>query len=114
MFDDFSNRQEDKFPSRDSRVWQDSQETIRYVTASTTVSPDDDYILVDSTGGIVTVTLPDATTHRKITVIKTAGGSNVVIAPVGTDTINGAATYTITSSYTPMRLKGVTGGYIGI
>lgn len=109
-----TKRQEDKFPSRDSRVWQDSLEKVRSITTNYTVDSDDDYILIDTTAGIITLTLPNAISRRKLIVIKTAGGNNITISPVGTDTINGASSLTITTSYSPVRLKAITGGYITI
>lgn len=111
---DYAARQEDKFPSRDSRIWQDSQEKETSVTADYTVTGEDDYILVDTTAGVVEVTLPDAISRRKITIIRTAGANNVTLTPVGTDTIDGSASKTISSSYAPARLKGFSGGYLSV
>jgi hypothetical protein len=105
-------RQEDKFPSRDSRVWQDSQEKIREVSGDYTVSADDDYLLVDATSGSIDITLPDAISRRKLTIVRVAGTNTVVLLPVGTDTIDGSVSKTISSSNNPVYLKGVPGGYV--
>jgi hypothetical protein len=111
---DTTSRQEDKFPSRDSRVWQDSQEKGTAVVSHYTVRSDDDYVLVDTTSGAVTITLPSTISRRKLTIIRTAGANNVTISPSGTDTIDGAASKTISVSYTPVRLKGFSGGYLSV
>jgi hypothetical protein len=108
------DRQEDKFPSRDSRVWQDSLEKVITVTASYTVSAEDDYILVNTTTGVITITLPNSITKKKIVIIRIAGSNNVTISPVGTDTVDGTSSKTISSSYSPIRLKGILGGFISI
>lgn len=109
---DTDQRQEDKFPARDSRVWQDSQEKVRNISADYTVTADDDFMLVDTTSADVNITLPDAISHRKFTVIKVAGANSVIVSPVGTDTVNGAADLTISDSYYPVQFKGIEGGYI--
>src|SRR3990167_2432058 len=106
--------QEDRFPSRDSRVWQDSLERVTTVTMAYTIDEGDDYVLVNTTAGAVTVTLPDAITLKKVTIIRTAGANNVTITPVGTDTVDGSASKTISSSYSPVRLKGISGGFISV
>lgn len=56
---------------------------------------------VDTTAGIVTVTLPPAKAcfGQFVNVRRAAGGNKVVIQADGSDTINGASTLEITSLY---------------
>lgn len=75
-------------------------------TASFVVTfPDDQNTLysVDDTAGAITVTLPDPTSGGTsnedgfaLWFVKTAGGNNIVLDGSGAQTINGAATFTIT------------------
>lgn len=92
-------------------------ERVASVTAAYSVGYSDDFVLVDTTSGAVTVTLPLARNGVKITVIRTSGAANVTVACSGTDTINGAATVTIVSSYVPYTFKSfqpVISGYLQI
>jgi hypothetical protein len=78
------------------------------VTADYTVLHADDYILVDSTAGAVTVTLPTARNGLQFTILRTAGANNVTIVPSGAETINGAASVVINTSYAPQTFKDFT------
>lgn len=85
------------------------------VTVNYTVTYLLDFVLVDSTAGVVTVTLPFSKGQKEITVVRIAGANNVVIAAAATDTVNGAATATIVASYTPRHLKAFKGyGWVQI
>lgn len=70
-----------------------------------TVADTDYYIHVTyTTTGVVTITLPtDQTTVGRILTIKDAGGNastnNITIATQGSETIDGAASYVISSNY---------------
>lgn len=69
----------------------------RTVTSSATATEDDDFIMCSTNGGAITITLPDISdgliSHPLI--IKRNGSNNVVIDGDGAETIDGAATYTI-------------------
>lgn len=80
----------------------------RLVTTATTVLDSDETMLVDTTSGAVTVTLPTASTvrGREFTVVKTnAGANNVTIAAAGSDTINGAATYVFNTQWQSITVQ---------
>jgi hypothetical protein len=94
--------------NRDSRVWQDSLETVREVSSDYTVTSEDDYILVDATSA-VTIFLPPAVNGRKLYVCRIAGANTVTLSPNGSDTINASTSYSITTSYAPVHLKAIPG-----
>jgi hypothetical protein len=64
-------------------------------TGAYTATPDDDVILVDTDGGAVTISLQALANFTHPLIIKNVGSNNVVIDPNGAETIDGAATYTI-------------------
>ena len=107
-------RQEDKFPSRDSRVWQDSLETTKTISTNYSVTADDDYLLVDTTSGSVTITLPSAASGRKLTVQRIAGANNVILETSGADTIDGATTFTVSDTRRSVTIKSTHAGYITV
>lgn len=78
---------------------------VQIVTASRAVSLIDDVILVDTTGGAVTLTLPDATYGaRELTIRRKAGTANITVTPYGTQKINGASSLTISDDLaTPLQ-----------
>lgn len=74
----------------------------RAVTAATTITAADALVLVDTTSGAVTVTLPAAavSTGKRFTVKKTnAGANNVTLDGDGSETIDGAATLAWNTQY---------------
>ena len=78
-------------------------------TADYTTTSDDVIVGVDTSGGAVTITLASATvTAGRIVIIKDVGGSagtnNITIATEGSETIDGAASSTISSNYGVVRL----------
>ena len=72
---------------------------MRTVTSSTTATVDDDFIMCNTNGGVITITLPDISdggvSHPLI--IKRNGSNNVVIDGDASETVDGSATYTIGS-----------------
>lgn len=100
--------------SRDSRLWMEQLEketTVTFAMTPYSVATADDILLCNTSGGAITVTLPAAARGRRLTLLRTTGANNVTVNPAGSDTINGAASATITASYTPLRLKATTGGW---
>lgn len=88
---------------------------ITYVT-TTTYSPTtkDEILLVDTTGGSVTITMPLANKGREFQVIKVAGGNPVYIVPTAPNTVVGSDMgVTFNNLYTSLHLKAILGtGYI--
>jgi hypothetical protein len=76
--------------------------TYRNVSATGNVQSGDYLLLCDSTAGAVTVTLPPAAlVPGRIYVFKriNAGANNVVVDGYASETIDGAATYTLSSQW---------------
>jgi len=73
----------------------------RLVSAATTLTAGDDVVLVTTSGGSVTVTLPDAKTHLgKVFYIKKMSAANTMtIQRSGSDTIDGSTTASTTTQY---------------
>lgn len=67
----------DRFPTRDTLLWLHSLEKIVDVGANDIIGNDEDYVLVDTTLGNITITLPHAINGRKI-IISNFKGSNIV------------------------------------
>lgn len=70
-------------------------------TSDYTIVGSDYLILVDTTSGVVTITLPLAKKHenQEFVIKKTAGGNNVTVDGNGSETIDGSATQTISTQY---------------
>jgi len=76
--------------------------TYRSVETTGNVQSGDYLLLCNSTGGAVTITLPPAAlVPGRIYVFKrvNAGANNVVVDGYGAETIDGAATYTLSSQW---------------
>ena len=76
--------------------------SVRSVSASTTITTSDYAILANSTAGAISVTLPAASTVTgRIFFVKrvNAGANNVVIDPNAAETIDGAATHTLSAQW---------------
>ena len=74
---------------------------IKKVSAAYNAEKEDGIILVDTSGGAVTVTLPAVTgTNQKTYVIKksTNSANNITVATPGSETIDGSATSTVSGT----------------
>jgi hypothetical protein len=99
----------------DDRHLLDDLERVRNVSTSGGINKNDDIVLVDATSGAVSLTLPFASGGKRVIIIRTLGANNVTITPQSGETINGAASVVISSSYAPLRLKALKGiGFIGV
>ena len=102
----------DRFPTRDTLLWLQSLESVREVSANTSVTDIDDILLCTATS--ITITLPAARGGKHYTVVTTLAG-NVTIAFNGTDTfVNGSVPHIISGANVVLRLKAVSGGWITI
>jgi len=73
--------------------------TIKNVNANYTAS-DGEIVLVDASGGAVTITLPTPSASARVRVKKIDASSNVVtVQPSGSETIDGASSHTISQQY---------------
>ncbi|MFF9238387.1 hypothetical protein ACF1AY_15840 [Streptomyces sp. NPDC014776] len=73
---------------------------IKRKTSSFTVSPVDRTLICDTSGGAITATLPAADYCPVEYCFRNTGANNLVLDPAGAQTINGAATLTLTSGQT--------------
>lgn len=74
-------------PERNVRLWQESQENVRVVSANYTLTAYDDHIVVDSTSGDVVLTLPDILNGKRYWIIHELGGNLLTIQPSAGNTI---------------------------
>lgn len=86
------------------------EKSVYLSNGSHTVLEDTDYVLVDTTLGNATLVLPKPSLSLSITVIKLVGDNSVIVdSPSGT--INGSATYTLSSAYQTAKFKAIAGNY---
>ena len=81
-----------------------TDQDVRRLSADTTLEPEDDLVLVDTTSGSITIKLPfidDA--QRKVYVIKKlVAGNTLTVDGSGTETIDGG-TVAVTAQYAVIR-----------
>ena len=80
---------------------------IRSITATGSIVSGDYAILANSTSGAITINLPTAAILAgRIFVFKrvNAGANNVVIDPAASETIDGAATYTLSAQWASVTI----------
>ncbi len=75
--------------------------SIRTVTVDTDFLYDDSVLVCDSTAANITAALPPAAfvTGQMFTIVKTVAVNSVILDGFGSETINGAATRTLTSQW---------------
>jgi len=81
------------------------------VTANYTVTDAYDYVLVDTTSGNLTVTLPPAKGAREVEIAKKVAANTLVIIPSGSDTVVGDTSVVVTERWTSLRFKAYVGGW---
>jgi hypothetical protein len=82
-----------------------------------TVIAEDEVVLVDTTAGNVTVTLPeisDALVREKyeVELVKKVAANTLTVLPTGTDTILGEPDAVVTVQWTALRFRAATGNWI--
>ena len=83
------------------------------VTANYTVKACDDTVLVNTTSGSVTVTLPQAVVGEKdVTITKLVSANRVDIVPTGSDTLIGTTKVQVFVRWTSLVFRPISGGYI--
>lgn len=78
----------------------DTSYTVRSVTANTTVTQNDYFVLADPTGGAITITLPAISSVQpgRVFQFRSTGVTNAVtISRAGSDTIDGGTTVSLAS-----------------
>ena len=105
--------QQDPVLSHDTVVNYQRGKVQRTVSIATSLTTQDDVLLVDTATGSIVVTLPvSGASGKEFIVFKTSGVGNLTINPVGADTVNGTTSMVITASYGSLWLKAVTGGWV--
>ena len=73
--------------------------TVKSVSANYTAA-DGEIVLVDASGGAVTITLPSPSSGARVRVKKTDASANTVtVSPSATETIDGASSHSISKQY---------------
>lgn len=109
------------YHSEDRRATQQQMNQLQGIlnqttaTANTTLLDHHDHVLVDTSAGSITITLPVGKDGKEYEITKTAAANTVTIVPSGTDTILGATGVVILYQWTSVRLKATTSqNWIGI
>ena len=87
-------------------------EKVVFISADYAVSRDDDIVFVTANA---TLTLPIALNGKHIIISMIGSATSVTVSAASGETINGSASKTITTTYSPLRLKAIKGtGYLEI
>ena len=89
------------------------------VSADKTLGVDDDLVLVDTSGGDVTITLPEISDgmvrlKREYEVVKVDAANNLYIDPTGSDTICGESSSVVSIQWTALRFRATHGNWVAI
>lgn len=104
----------DSLLSRDDLLQYYDLEKVIMVSDSYTIRDSDDIIFVTANSP-VSITFPLAKGGRRVIISRVGGSSTVTLVAPSGQTIDGASSQSITTSYSPYRLKAVKGlGYLGI
>ncbi len=80
------------------------------ITGDYTPTDRDDYLLVDTSGGNIVITLPTAAGGREFEVVKTAVANRIDVVPTGSDTVLWATGVSIYNRGTAIRFKATDSG----
>lgn len=84
--------------------------TESFANGTSMVSPNTDYVIVNSAAGNATINLPQPVKRLSITVLRTSAANSVTIqSPSGT--INGVATFSLTGAFGFAKFKAINGNY---
>lgn len=87
-------------------------EVVVTVTANHVADYREDIILVDTSAGNVTITLPPSRGGKKFYILKTKAANAVTVQFTGGETLLGAASYSLSAQAEGRWFKGVYEGYI--
>lgn len=111
MFDNQEHyHSSDRFPSRDTLLWLNSLERVRNVSANYTIDDTDDYVLVDTTSGDITITLPKPLNGRKLVIANFAVANDVILTST-VDINSSAADLNIAAGVT-VTIKDIAGEWL--
>ncbi len=100
-----------------SRIPLDSTVGAYAVTGNTTLDERDELVLVDTSGGAVTVTLPaisDAMVRakREYEIVSTDSTNDITVVPTSTDTVVGDTSVLIEVQWTALRFRATSGNWV--
>lgn len=78
---------------------------LREISANYTVRPNDGIVLVDTSAGNVTITLPHNDFNKEYQIVKVADPYVLTIVPTAPDTILGEVGVTVTAKLTSLHFK---------
>lgn len=83
------------------------------VTGDVTVKRTDYCLLVDTTSGSVTVTIPPSKSDGwECEIVKVSAVNRVIIIPSGTDTLVGETSVEVYDQWTALKFRAVAGGFV--
>lgn len=98
---------EDRVPSQDFLHGLHAVSAQSPVSANATLTGSEDFILVDTSAGNVTVTLPRAINGTEVEIMKKYLANTLIILPQGSDTILLTTGVTIQSGGASLRFKAI-------
>lgn len=101
------------------RVIVDTTRGAYTVSTNTTLGEDDDVVMSDTSGGDLTVTLPEISdsmvrNKREFEVVHIASVGATTVAATGSDTVMGAADALLAVQWTALRLRATPGNWIAV
>lgn len=99
---------EDRVPTQNFLHGLQQLMSQKTVSSDATLGRNNDIVFVDTSGGDVTITLPNASEGQEYTVVKTSALNNLIIDSVAPLTVNGqySATYTTNLTARTFKLSG--------
>lgn len=91
-----------------------SVKTIRNISSSYTATYRDDILIVDTTSGNLTVTIPLSKGFKEFTIVKSVAANVLTVVFSGGQLMFGLSSITITVQADLRTLKAIVGGYIRI
>ncbi len=100
-----------------ARIVVDTTRPAYSVTAGATLGASDEVVLVDTTGGNITMVLPEISDamireKREFELVKIVAANTLTIDCTGTDTIVGEPDAIVTVRWTALRVRATTGNWI--
>lgn len=89
------------------------QKNLSSITSPYSVSRGDYLLLVDTSAGSVTLSLPTSKNDGwECEIVKTDAANRVIILPSGTDTLVGETSVEVYDQWTALKFRAVSGGFV--
>jgi hypothetical protein len=89
-----------------------SQALVTSVSTNTSIGYSPDIVLVDTSAGNITITVPLAKSGNEVKIVKVAAPNTLTIQLSGSDLVYSNTNILVYTIGTALHLKGVDGGYI--